>query len=86
MLGGNGLPNIDPNEAGLRGQIETIKGWLKENAELQEGALPKALPELERERKMLERALEATRERLRDRFSDAVERYRGRIRTEPVSH
>ena len=86
MLGGNGLPHIDATEAGLRGQIEKIEGWLKENAELQENALPEAFPELARERKMLKRALEATRERLRHRFTDAVERSRGRIRTDPVTH
>ena len=55
MLARNGLPNIDAMEAGLRGQIDKIKGWLRENAGLRESALPEALPELERERKMLER-------------------------------
>ena len=81
MLGANGLPNIDATEAGLRGQIEKIEGWLRENAELQERALPEALPELERERKMLERAVDAARDRLRDSSTEALERYRGRIRT-----
>ena len=86
MLGGNGRPNIDAMKAGLRGQIDKLKGWLRENAEVQQSALPEALPELERERKMLERALAATRERLRDPFAEAVERSRGRIRTDPVNH
>ena len=56
---------VGATEADLLDQIEKIEGWLRENAELQQCALPEALPELEREGQMLEGALGATRERLR---------------------
>ena len=52
-------------EGGLRERIARIDVWLEEHAGLQAKAAPDALPELERERQMLERALIATRERLR---------------------
>ena len=64
-------------EDGLREQIDRIAGWLGENAELQGKATPEALPELEREQRMLERALKATRERLSDPFSETREGFRG---------
>lgn len=53
-------------EDGLREQIARIEAWLEDNARLQAKAAPDALPGLERERRMLERALKATRGRLRD--------------------
>ena len=70
--------STEPIEDGLREQLARIKGWLKENAALQATATPEALPELEREQKMLERALRATRERLSDPFLDALSRRRER--------
>ena len=66
--------SIERIEDDLRAQIAQIKGWLKENAELRAKAAPEALPELQREHKMLARALKATRERLRDLFYETLER------------
>ena len=67
----------EPIEHGLREQLARIKGWLKENAALQATATPEALPELECEQKMLDRALRATRDRLSDPFSETLEGFRG---------
>ena len=56
--------SAEGTEDGRREQMDRIAVWLGENAELQGKATPEALPELEREQRMLERALKATRERL----------------------
>lgn len=70
-------------EDGLREQIDRIAGWLGENAELQGKATPEALPELEREQRMLERALKATTERRRSPFPATPERSCVRLASQP---
>ena len=69
--------STEPIEDGLWEQLARIKDWLKENAALQATATPEALPELEREQKMLDRALRATRERLSDPLSETLEEFGG---------
>ena len=60
-----------------------ITGWLRKNAELQGKATPEALLELEREQRMLERALKATRVRRRKPFPETLKRSSARLAPPP---